>query len=95
MEGARPVVHFHLPYGSVALEPGVALERAYDELALIAALQGLVNRAGPRLYLRGVAGQGEPDLDGFWWESPMPARPTPLGMKSGARERMTAATGGW
>ncbi len=68
MEGTRPVVHFHMAYGSVALEPGIALERAYDELALIAALQGLVNRAGPRLYLRGVAGQGEPDLDGFWWK---------------------------
>ena len=68
MSTDRPVVHFRMDYGTVALQPGAVLERAYDELALVATLQGIVNRAGPRLYLRGVAGGGEPDLDAFWWE---------------------------
>ncbi len=64
----NPVVHFRMPYGAVRLEPGPALERAYDELALVSALQGIANRSAPRLYLCGVAGGGEADLDAFWWE---------------------------
>ncbi len=63
-----PLVHYRMPYGGTALEPGAALTRAYDELALLAALQGIVNRTAPRLYLLGLSGPGQPDLDGFWWQ---------------------------
>lgn len=62
-----PLVHYRMPYGGVALQPGPALERAYDELALLAALQGIVNRDAPRLYVLGVTGPGGQDLDASWW----------------------------
>ena len=62
------LVHFRLPYGAVPLEAGsAALTRAYDEMALVAALQGIVNRDAPRLYLLGVSGHGVEDVDAFWW----------------------------
>lgn len=56
-----------MPFATVALQPGAALERAYDEMALLAALQGIVNRDAPRLYVLGVTGPGAQDLDAFWW----------------------------
>ena len=62
-----PLVHYRMPYASVALRPGPALTRAYDEAALLCALQGIVNRDAPRLYVLGLSGPGVADLDGFWW----------------------------
>ena len=62
-----PLTHYRMPYGSVALQPGPALTRAYDELGLLVALQGIVNRDKPRLYLLGVTGEGGIDVDTFWW----------------------------
>ncbi len=61
------LVHYRMPYGGVSLQPGSALERAYDEMALLAALQGIVNRDAPRLYVLGVTGPGKLDVDAFWW----------------------------
>lgn len=40
----------------------VAIRRLWDETHLVASLQGLVNRSGPRLYLRYNA-----EVDDFWW----------------------------
>ena len=62
-----PLVHYRMPYATVALQPGPTLERAYDEMALLSALQGIVNRDAPRLYVLGVTGPGTQDLDAFWW----------------------------
>ena len=63
-----PLVHYQMPYGQAALQPGPGLARTYDELCLLAALQGIVNRDAPRLYLLGVTGgSGGIDLDAFWW----------------------------
>ncbi len=62
------LVHYRMPYATVRLEPGPELERAYDELALLVALQGIVNRDAPQLYVLGLSGPGVPDLDGFWWQ---------------------------
>ncbi len=80
-----PLVHYRMPYGSAALQPGPALERTYDEMALLAALQGIVNRDAPRLYVLGVTGPGAQDLDAFWW-----ARMAELGW-SVAKARPTQA----
>ncbi len=63
-----PLVHYHMPYAGVSLQPGSMLTRAYDEAALLAALQGIVNRDAPRLYILGVSGGGIADLDSFWWQ---------------------------
>ncbi len=64
-----PLVHYPMPYGTVQLTPGPALERAYDEAALLSALQGIVNRDAPRLYVLGNPGPGSVgDLDTFWWD---------------------------
>ena len=64
-----PLVHYPMPYGTVSLTPGPTLERAYDEAALLAALQGIVNRDAPRLYVLGNPGPGSvADLDSFWWD---------------------------
>ncbi len=63
-----PLVHYRMPYQAVSLQSGPALTRAYDEAALLAALQGIVNRDAPRLYILGVSGGGIADLDSFWWQ---------------------------
>jgi len=62
------LTQYRMPYGSTPLQPGAPLSRVYDELALLAALQGIVNRDAPRLYVLGVSGGGIGDLDQFWWE---------------------------
>ena len=62
------LTHYPMPYDATILLPGPALERAYDELALLAALQGIVNRDKPRLYVKGVTGADGTDVDTFWWQ---------------------------
>ncbi len=70
-----PLVHYRMPYEDQALTQGPGLERAYDEAALLSALQGIVNRTAPRLYLLGMPssvwglpGPSVADMDAFWWE---------------------------
>ncbi len=63
-----PLVHYPMPYGQVTLTPGPTLTRAYDEAALLAALQGIVNRDTPRLYVLGMPAPDGSDLDAFWWQ---------------------------
>ncbi|MHB8862601.1 MAG: GxGYxYP domain-containing protein [Pirellulaceae bacterium] len=61
---AEPIVFFDLTPGfSLNLEDEAQRWRFWDESHLVAALQGLVNRTGPRLYLRYISA-----ADDFWWE---------------------------
>ncbi len=61
-------IHFRLPYTAEVPSDRATLIRWYDELLLLAVLQGLANRDAPRLYLLGVRGPDGQDLDTFWWE---------------------------
>ncbi len=63
-----PLVHYRLQYASVVLTPGPELTRAYDEAALLSALQGIVNRGAARLYVLGVSAPDGSDVDAFWWQ---------------------------
>jgi hypothetical protein len=66
---APPLVHYNMPYASQVLTPGPVLDRAYDEALALSALQGIVNRSQPRLYVQGVPyADGTPNVDGFWWQ---------------------------
>lgn len=67
--GSEPELATYLmPYGATLLFPGPSLDLAYDELAMLAALQGLVNRQKPTLYIEGLAGPNGMTLEQFWWE---------------------------
>ncbi len=63
-----PLTHYAMPYASTPLVSGSDLQGVYDELGMLAALQGIVNRDQPRLYLLGVSHGGSGDLDQFWWD---------------------------
>ncbi len=65
---APQLTKYQMPYGNTPLLPGATLDRAYDEVAMLAALQGIVNRKKPVLYLEGITGVGGIELDAFWWE---------------------------
>jgi hypothetical protein len=59
----KPVVYYDAtPLLRLDLEDGEQRRRFWDETHLLVSLQGLVNRGGPRLFLRYVR---EPD--DFWW----------------------------
>lgn len=61
--GVEPVVVFDAtPLFSLDLRDEVQRRRFWDESQLLAALEGLVNRSGPRLFVRYLR---EPD--DFWW----------------------------
>ncbi len=61
---AEPIVYFDLtPILSLDLQDPVQRWRLFDETHLAVALQGLVNRTAPRLFLRYVR-----SADDFWWE---------------------------
>ncbi len=59
----EPVIRCDLtPLAQLDLEDPAARRAYWDTVHLVAALQGLANRAAPRLYLRYTA-----DPDDFWW----------------------------
>lgn len=61
---AEPVVYCDLtPLFALDLQDDTARRRFWDETHLAVALQGLVNRASPRLFLRYIDA-----ADDFWWE---------------------------
>ncbi|MCY2990490.1 MAG: GxGYxYP family putative glycoside hydrolase [Planctomycetota bacterium] len=61
---AEPVVYCDLtPLFALDLKDDTARRRFWDETHLAVALQGLVNRSSPRLFLRYIASP-----DDFWWE---------------------------
>ena len=60
----EPVVYCDLtPLFALDLNDETARRRFWDETHLAVALQGLVNRSAPRLFLRYIAA-----ADDFWWE---------------------------
>ena len=60
----EPIVFYDLtPIFSANLEDEAQRWRFWDETHVAAALQGLVNRSAPRLYLRYISA-----ADDFWWE---------------------------
>ncbi len=62
--GPEPIVYFDLsPILSVDLQDPAQRWKLFDETHLAVALQGLVNRCQPQLYLRYIR-----SADDFWWE---------------------------
>ncbi len=62
--GNSPIVYYDLtPLRALKLDDDAQRWRFWDESQLVFALQGLVNRTEPRLFVRFIA-----DADDFWWE---------------------------
>ena len=60
----EPIVFYDLtPIFSAKLADETQRWRFWDESQLVFALQGIVNRSEPRLFVRFIA-----DADDFWWE---------------------------
>ncbi|MGQ9525390.1 MAG: GxGYxYP domain-containing protein [Armatimonadota bacterium] len=63
---AQPIVLFPLwHHGSLNLDDLRQREKAFDEAHLVACLQGIVNRGGPRLYLDAIHDGGR-SIDLYW-----------------------------
>ena len=60
----EPIVFYDMtPLLALKLEDDAQRWRFWDESQLVFALQGIVNRSQPRLFVRFIA-----DADDFWWE---------------------------
>jgi hypothetical protein len=60
---AEPIVYYDLtPIFALDLKDAAQRRRFWDETHLVVSLQGLVNRSGPRLFLRYLK-----NPDDFWW----------------------------
>ena len=73
----REIVTFDLEYANhMKRADPAAVRRGWDETFLTAALQGLVNRKAPRLYIFYVS-QGGQNVDRYWFD--LFSRPLPDG----------------